>query len=68
MMDAINPKHYQGNIETIDYIQDKLTAEAFKGFLLGNIIKYISRAEKKNGKEDYLKAQWYLVKLLEVIE
>ena len=66
--DSINPSHYQqGGIETINYIQSKMSEEGFRGYLRGNILKYISRAELKNGKEDYEKALWYLKKLLEII-
>ncbi len=58
--DMINhPKHYNfGSIEAITVIEDwKL------GFCLGNAIKYISRAGKKNKSseiEDLEKAKWYL--------
>lgn len=65
--DNINPDHYKtGGIETIDYIKAKLTEEEYKGYLKGNIIKYISRAEQKNGAEDYKKAQWYTDRLVGV--
>lgn len=68
----INPAHYKtGKIEAIVIIKNILTAEEFKGFLKGLIIKYLIRADKKNGLEDYEKAQWYLnylVKELEKIE
>lgn len=30
------------------------------GFSEGNVVKYVSRHEKKNGKEDILKAMHYL--------
>ena len=67
--DNINPDHYKtGGIETINYIKAKLTEEEYKGYLKGNIIKYISRAEQKNGVEDYKKAQWYTNRLVEVTE
>lgn len=63
--DVVNhPSHYtDGNIECIDYIQDKLTPEEFQGFCKGNALKYISRAGKKNPakhNEDLKKAIWYL--------
>jgi hypothetical protein len=66
--DNVNhPQHYtQGGIETIDYLQAKLTHEEFVGYLKGNVLKYMSRANIKNGVEDYKKAQWYLNKLNEV--
>jgi len=56
-----SPKHYtQGLIETIDFIEDKLTREEFVGYIKGNVLKYISRANHKNGEEDLQKAEWYL--------
>lgn len=56
MKDNINhPSHYtQGNIEVIDYIEDKRF-----GYHLGNVIKYISRAGLKESSskiEDLKKA------------
>lgn len=66
--DAINPDHYkQGGIETIDIMQAKLSPEGFKGYLTGNVIKYISRYDHKNGLEDLKKAEWYLKKLIGVV-
>lgn len=56
--DAVNhPSHYtQGNIEVIDYIEDKKL-----GYHLGNVVKYVSRAgHKNNALEDLKKARWYL--------
>ena len=63
--EAVNhPSHYtDGNIECIDYIEDKLTEEEFQGYCKGNALKYISRAGKKNPDkyyEDLKKAVWYL--------
>lgn len=43
----------------------KLTPEEFRGYCLGNVLKYVSRAGKKdNGQEDLAKAAWYLTKAL----
>lgn len=68
-VDAINPIHYTyGGIETIDYLKAKMTPDQFDGFLIGNILKYVSRQQKKNGLEDLKKAQWYLNKLIETKE
>lgn len=59
-MNAVNhPAHYtQGGIEVIDAI------EAWSlGFHLGNAVKYIARAGKKDPAkllEDLEKARWYL--------
>lgn len=52
-----NPKHYtQGGIETIDFIEAKVL-----GFNLGNVVKYISRADHKGKRiEDLEKARFYL--------
>lgn len=67
MNDKVNhPSHYTyGSVEVIDYIKQTLGKEGFKGYCLGNVIKYISRAEHKNGLEDYKKAKWYLDKMIE---
>jgi hypothetical protein len=66
--DPVNsPQHYTtGGIETIDYLKAKMSAEMYRGFLLGNVMKYISRFQLKNGKQDLEKAKWYLEKLLEI--
>jgi len=64
--DPINhPNHYKvGGIETIDFIQAKLTPEEFKGYLLGNVLKYASRAgHKGNAAQDAGKMAWYANKL-----
>lgn len=58
-----SPKHYklEGlNIESIDVIRATLGREGFKAFCKGNIMKYLIRAERKNGLEDYKKAKTYL--------
>ena len=68
-VDNVNhPNHYLGKVEVIDYIEDKLTSEQFEGYLVGNIIKYLSRYQKKNGLEDLQKGRWYLNKLISVKE
>ena len=61
-----NPKHYtDGRIEVIDFIEDNLTPEEFRGYLKGNILKYILRADKKDRpKQDLQKSEWYLKKLI----
>jgi len=70
VIDAVNhPPHYnQGSIEVIDYIQDQLTKEQFIGFVIGNVIKYTSRANHKGGIEDLKKARWYLDRLIQQSE
>ena len=68
--DNVNrPAHYtQGGIECIDAIKAAMTPEAFRGFLKGNIQKYVWRYEKKNGLEDLKKARWYLDRLIGEME
>jgi hypothetical protein len=64
--DNINPNHYkQGKVECIDAIESSMTPEQFKGYLKGNMLKYMWRFENKGGVEDLKKAQWYLNKLIE---
>lgn len=48
---TLDPKsgHYDaGGIETIEILKAKLTKEQYKGYLLGNIIKYSTRANYKD--------------------
>lgn len=66
--DPVNrPAHYtDGKIEVIEYIEDKKL-----GFCLGNAIKYISRAGKKNPDkeiEDLKKAKWYIERRIKELE
>jgi len=61
--DMVNhPPHYKaGGIETIDFIEAKEL-----GYHLGNVVKYVSRADHKGNKlEDLKKAQWYLARAIE---
>lgn len=58
--------HYSGDIETIEFIKDKLTEEQFEGYLMGNMIKYVSRYNKKGKNyKDLLKAFTYNTWLLD---
>jgi len=66
--DMVNrPAHYtDGKIEVIEFIDDKKL-----GFSLGNAVKYISRAGKKDPAktvEDLKKAAWYLNHEIERME
>ena len=64
-----HPKHYSGKIECIDCIESAVSElNGFEGFLAGNVIKYVFRFKRKNGKEDLQKAEWYLCKLMEMQE
>ena len=63
-----NPKHYGGADNTYEVIK---VIEAWElGFNLGNAIKYIARAGKKDaakGIEDLQKAEWYIKRQIENI-
>ena len=65
--DPINePEHYrQGMIECIEAIEAQLTAEEFRGYLKGNVAKYVWRERHKGGGESLRKAQWYLSLLID---
>ena len=68
--DMVNsPSHYtQGSVECIDAIQSALSPEEFKGYLRGNILKYMWRTNQKGGKQDLEKSLWYLNKLIGTFE
>ncbi|ALF24744.1 DUF3310 domain-containing protein [Fusobacterium nucleatum] len=57
-----NPNHYKlgCGVESIEIIKRVLGLRNFVAFCLGNILKYLIRAEKKNKLEDYKKAAKYL--------
>lgn len=62
-----NPSHYTaGGIETLDYIKAKV--KDYPSYVAGNILKYVSRYEHKNGIEDLKKAQFYLNDLINWME
>lgn len=55
-----SPNHYSvGNYEAIDVIADVLQGD-FKAYCVGNVLKYMIRAEYKGGLSDYKKALDYL--------
>lgn len=67
MSDNVNhPSHYTaGDIECIDAINASMSPDEYRGYLKGNVIKYLWRYRLKSGDplEDICKAQWYLAKL-----
>ena len=68
--DVVNhPEHYtSGKIEVIKIIEDQLTPEEYRGYIKGQVIKYITRERYKNGLEDLKKARWYLDRLIKKME
>jgi hypothetical protein len=67
MEEAVNhPEYYtEGGIETIDFIEAKRLS-----FHLGNAVKYISRAGKKDKEktiEDLKKSIWYIERYIKML-
>lgn len=64
MSDPVNhPSHYQfGGIEALDYIEQVVaTYPPEYGYLIGNVLKYVSRAPRKGAmQQDLKKAAFYL--------
>lgn len=60
----IDPEHYHPHgimaHEPVEVLKYMMTPEAYRGFLVGNVIKYVSRYDSKNGKEDLEKAKKYI--------
>ena len=69
-VDVVNhPSHYtSGKIEVIRIMEDQLTDEEYRGYIKGQVIKYITRESRKNGLEDLKKAAWYLNRLIKRLE
>ena len=71
MIDTVNkPAHYNnGKVECIEAIDASMTGVEFRGYLKGNVLKYVWRYLYK-GKplEDLKKARWYLDRLIESYE
>ena len=60
-----HPDHYtSGKIECIAAIKAMLTAEEYRGYVKGNVLKYIWRERKKGGDVSLQKAAWYLDSLI----
>lgn len=69
-VDMVNyPPHYtSGKIDVIRIMEDQLTDEEYRGYIKGQVIKYITRERYKNGLEDLKKAAWYLDRLIKKME
>lgn len=64
--DAINPSHYSAGMPEGIQVKDVLKAQGlWEATCRSNLIKYVLRAEYKNGLEDYKKAAQYLEWLIE---
>jgi len=59
--------HYvDKEIQPWDAMQSWMTEEQYKGYLIGNVIKYIARFQDKGGRIDLEKCAHYLDKLKEM--
>lgn len=68
-MNKLKPAYYQNNgINLFDNFEIMFSDDEFRGFLKGNIFKYIIRYKLKNGIEDLNKAQTYLNRLIQLEE
>ena len=55
--------------ETIESIKEGMTDPEFRGYLKGNILKYILRYPYKGMPlKDLMKAEWYLKRLIEELK
>lgn len=53
------PHYTSQSIQPIRFMQASMSPDEFKGFLKGNIIKYVMREKSKNRNEDIAKALVY---------
>ena len=65
-----NPSHYtQGKIECIDALESATVGKkGIEAVCVANVVKYLWRYEEKNGLEDVKKAEFYLKKLIDIME
>lgn len=70
MSNIDHPKHYTlGKVECIDAIESAtIGLKGIEAVCVANVIKYVWRWKWKNGKEDLKKAEWYLKRLIEILE
>ena len=59
------PMHYDGQVECIEYIRDRLGHEGFIAYCWGSVIKYQHRWKEKGGIESLRKARWFLNRLIQ---
>lgn len=61
------PSHYhKGGIDVIAFSELQFGKDELKGFYRINVLKYVTRYDRKNGVEDLKKAEFYLNKLKEL--
>ncbi len=57
----VSGEHYKSTIQPVEFIHANEL-----GFIEGNIVKYVTRHRRKNGRQDIEKAIHYLELLLEL--
>lgn len=61
------PVHYhKGGIDVIGFSEKQFPQSELKGFYRINILKYVTRFDRKNGTNDLIKARDYLNRLIEL--
>ncbi|WP_078392042.1 DUF3310 domain-containing protein [Shouchella patagoniensis] len=68
MTNPKRPSHYESKIDPLTYMKANMSQANYEGFLIGNVIKYVTRYPKKNGLEDLKKARDYLDKAIDLYE
>lgn len=67
--DTTSPAYYRsGGMECIDAIRCSMEPSEFRGFLKGNVMKYLWRYDNKGGVSDLMKAKTYLNYLIESLQ
>jgi len=70
-IDAVHPDHYDnGHGDVIEHLEGLFSKDAYEGFMVGNVIKYLERMNKKHNSpfEDIDKATYYIKRLREFEE
>jgi hypothetical protein len=63
----VGGEHYTSkSVQPWQAMESWMSEEQFKGFLRGNVIKYVARYDEKGGTTDLQKAKHYLDKLIEM--
>lgn len=65
--DIVNPAYYmQGGVDVLEFASYHTPLDQQIGFARINVLKYVSRYDKKNGMDDLLKARRYLDELIKL--
>ena len=68
-VDTTRPAHYHtGTIDVITFSEENFSREELIGFFRINVIKYVTRFDKKDQLDDLKKARFYLNKLEELYD